>query len=63
MAHCDASLHDAGMELKSIQAFFNDAMQGDTTPYVYCEPTFVDKLIRANVEAIWTTHSIYPEYY
>ena len=23
--HCNASLHDAGIELKSIQAFFNDA--------------------------------------
>ena len=38
--HCNASLHDAGIELKSIQAFFNDAMRRDTMHYIYCEPTF-----------------------
>ena len=27
MAHYDASLHDAGIELQSIQVFFSDAMQ------------------------------------
>ena len=38
--HCNASLHDAGIELKSIQAFFNDTMRRDVMHYVYCEPAF-----------------------
>ena len=38
--HCNALLHDAGIELKSIQAFFNDATRHDAMSYVYCEPAF-----------------------
>ena len=39
-AHCDASLHNAGIELESIQVLFNDAMRHNAMRYVYCEPTF-----------------------
>ena len=41
MQRCDALLHDAGIELKSIRAFFSDA-----TCYVYCEPAL--RLIASN---------------
>ena len=38
MARCDTSLHDAGIELESIQAFFNDTTRRDVMRHVYCEP-------------------------